>query len=159
MTTTATPALQTGPTSSWPGLDTCPHGPRARVSAAVARRIFTAGASRLGITWSTDGSPADLVLHRPEEFFARLGTDGLIGFGESYLTGAWDADDLAGTLTVLCTEIAELVPAWMQRLRAAYVARTPRQHRGGAASSTRGRTAATTTTCPTTCSRPSSIRR
>ena len=131
MTITATPALHTDPAASWPGLDTVPHGPRALVSAAVARRIFAAGAHRLGITWSTDGSPADLVLHRPEEFFARLGSDGLIGFGESYLTGAWDADDLAGTLTVLCTEIAELVPAWMQRLRAAYVARPPRQHRGG----------------------------
>ena len=33
-------------------------------------------------------------IHRPEEFFARIGRDGLIGFGEAYLTGAWDADDL-----------------------------------------------------------------
>lgn len=125
MTTMLTP---TG--SAWPALDTVPHGPRARISAAVARRIFVAGASRLGISWSTDGSPADLVLHRPDEFFTRLGSDGLIGFGESYLTGAWDAEDLAGTLTVLCREIADLVPAWMQRLRAAYVARPPRHHRG-----------------------------
>jgi cyclopropane-fatty-acyl-phospholipid synthase len=125
MTTTLTRAE-----SLWPALDTMPHGPRARISAAVARRIFAAGASRLGISWSTDGSPADLVLHRPEEFFTRLGSDGLIGFGESYMNGAWDAEDLAGTLTVLCTEIADLVPAWMQRLRAAYVARPPRHHRG-----------------------------
>jgi cyclopropane-fatty-acyl-phospholipid synthase len=129
MTSTLTPTLF--PTRSvWPALATVPHGLRARISAAVARRIFTAGASRLGITWSTDGSPADLVLHRPEEFFARLGNDGLIGFGESYLAGAWEAEDLAGTLTVLCAEIADLVPAWMQRLRAAYVARPPRHHRG-----------------------------
>jgi cyclopropane-fatty-acyl-phospholipid synthase len=125
MTTTLT-----SPVPAWPGLARIPHGPRARVSAAVARRIFATAAARLGISWSTDGSPADLVLHRPEEFFARLGSDGLIGFGESYLTGAWDAEDLAGTLTVLCREIAGLVPAWMQRLRAAYVARTPRDHRG-----------------------------
>ena len=40
-------------------------------------------------------------VHRPDEFYARLGRDGLIGFGESYLTGAWDADDVAGFLTVL----------------------------------------------------------
>jgi cyclopropane-fatty-acyl-phospholipid synthase len=86
--------------------------------------------SRLGLTWSTDGSPADLVLHRPEEFFLRVGSDGLIGFGESYLAGAWDAEDLAGTLTIMCTAIDGLVPAWMQRLRSAYVARPPRHHRG-----------------------------
>jgi cyclopropane-fatty-acyl-phospholipid synthase len=129
--TTTLPALATRPATSWPGLDRCPRGPRARIAASVARRIFAAGAARLGITWSTDGSPADLVLHRPDEFFARLGSDGLIGFGEAYLTGAWDAEDLAGTLTVLCGEIGDLVPAWMQRLRASYVARTPRHHRGG----------------------------
>ncbi len=36
-----------------------------------------------------------MTVHRPDEFFARLGRGGLIGFGEAYLTGAWDADDLA----------------------------------------------------------------
>jgi cyclopropane-fatty-acyl-phospholipid synthase len=125
MTTTLTP-----PVPAWPTLARIPHGPRARVSAAVARRIFTTATARLGISWSNDGSPADLVLHRPEEFFARVGSDGLIGFGESYMSGAWEAEDLAATLTGLCRDIGGLVPAWMQRLRAAYVARTPRDHRG-----------------------------
>ena len=49
-------------------------------------------------------------LHRPDEFYARVGRDGLIGFGEAYLTGAWDADDLAGFLTVPAARIATLVP-------------------------------------------------
>ena len=49
-------------------------------------------------------------LHRPDEFYARLGRDGLIGFGEAYLTGAWDAEDLAGFLTVLAARMATLVP-------------------------------------------------
>ena len=45
-------------------------------------------------------------MHRPEEFFARIGRDQLIGFGEGYMTGAWDAEDLGGFLTVLAAEIA-----------------------------------------------------
>ncbi len=113
----------------WSDITPIKRGPRAKVSTAIARRIFFRGADRLGITVSTDGSPADLVLHRPDEFFARLGSDGLIGFGEAYMTGAWDAEDLGGTLTVLCNEIGDLVPMWMQRLRAVYVSRPPRAQR------------------------------
>jgi len=113
----------------WSDISPIRRGPKAKVSAAIARKIFFAGAERLGITVSTDGSPADLVLHRPEEFFARLGNDGLIGFGEAYMTGAWDAEDLGGTLTLLCNEIGDLVPMWMQRMRAVYVSRPPRAQR------------------------------
>lgn len=114
---------------TWPGLAEVPRGPRTAASAAVARRLFDVAMARLGLTWST-GDPADIVVHRPEELFARIGRDGLIGFGEAYLTGAWDAADLGGTLTTMCTRIDALVPRWMQRLRAAYVARPPRHQRG-----------------------------
>ncbi|MBO9520048.1 MAG: class I SAM-dependent methyltransferase [Nocardioidaceae bacterium] len=120
---------------AWPGLEPVPAGPRAALAAAIARRLFVAGTRRLGITWSDDGVPADITLHRPEEFFARVGSHGLIGFGESYLTGAWDADDLGGTLTVLCREVAHLVPRWMQRLRPTYVIRPPRHQRSSTANS------------------------
>ena len=34
-----------------------------------------------------------MTLRRPDAFFRRLGADGLIGFGESYMAGDWDADD------------------------------------------------------------------
>jgi cyclopropane-fatty-acyl-phospholipid synthase len=118
----------------WPALATYPRGPKARVAGAVARQLFVHTTHRLGITVSYGGGlvagrPADLVLHRPEEFFARIGNEGLIGFGESYMSGAWDAPDLAGTLTVLCSQITDLLPVWMQRMRAAYVARPPRSQR------------------------------
>ena len=113
----------------WADISPLRKGPKARISAAIARRIFVKVTDRYGITVSTDGSPADLVLHRPEEFFTRLGNDGLIGFGESYMTGAWDAEDLGGTLTTLCAEIGDLVPKWMQSLRAAYVSRPPKLQR------------------------------
>jgi cyclopropane-fatty-acyl-phospholipid synthase len=113
----------------WADISPIRKGPKARISANIARRIFFRVVDRYGITVSTDGTPADLVLRRPEEFFSRVGNDGLIGFGESYMTGAWDAEDLGGVLTTLCAEIGDLVPKWMQSLRATYVSRPPKLHR------------------------------
>ena len=81
------------------------------------------------------GGPA-IVVHRPDELFARLGRDQLIGFGEAYLTGAWDEGPsarpgaLGEFLTVLAADLATLVPAPLQRLRSAVVPRVPRTHRG-----------------------------
>ena len=131
---------------TWPDLAIVPSGLRAGVSAKIARQLFLSAVRRLPVTvvlvtGSTTGDPADghtetygrggptMVLHRPDEFFARVGTQGLIGFGEAYLTGAWDAEDLAGFLTVLAAEIQHLVPDSLQRLRAVVVPRTPRRHR------------------------------
>ena len=64
-------------------------------------------------------------LHRPREFFRRLGDSGLIGFGESYLAGEWDSTDLTGLLTVFAAHAADLVPPWLQRLRRLAVRRQP----------------------------------
>lgn len=136
MTTSPASAQLTAPPLSvdhWSDISPIRRGPKAKISAAIARRIFFQVTERLGITVSTDGSGdlsgADLVLHRPDEFFARLGNDGLIGFGESYMTGAWDAKDLGGTLGVLCEQIGDLVPMWMQRMRSVYVSRPPRHQK------------------------------
>lgn len=113
---------------SWPSLAAVPSGLRARLGPQLSRRLFLAATRHAGISvGATRGH--DIVLHRPEEFHARLAADGLIGFGEAYLTRAWDADDLVGVLTRLCVDIDALVPAWMQRLRAAYVARPPAHQR------------------------------
>jgi cyclopropane-fatty-acyl-phospholipid synthase len=125
MTVSTAPTIS-ATASDWPALDTVPRGPKARLYARFARRIFRVGTHRLGISWSDDGSPADIRLIDPERFFLRVGNQGLIGFGESYMAGEWEADDLGGTLTILCAEIADLVPQWMQRMRAAYVARPPK---------------------------------
>jgi cyclopropane-fatty-acyl-phospholipid synthase len=128
--------------ASWPGLASVPPGVRTAVSARVARRLFVAAVDRLDVTvhvvsrgpttGATEtygrGGPA-MTVHRPEELFARIGRDGLIGFGEAYLTGAWDAHDLAAFLTVLAADVGGLVPASLQRLRALVVPRTPRRHR------------------------------
>ena len=53
----------------------------------------------------------------------------LIGFGEAYLTGAWDAPDLGGFLTVLAAEISDLVPRPLQAMRSLVVKRPPRTQR------------------------------
>ena len=116
------------------------------IASSVARRLFAAAINRLHVTvhvaTGADARPVrlglggpEMTIHRPEEFFARIGTGGLIGFGEAYLTRAWDAEDLGAFLTVLAAELPTLVPAPLQRLRAAYVARPPRHQQGSVANS------------------------
>ena len=126
-------------TTGWPGLFDLPSGLRNTVATPVARSLFRAAAQRLDVTVEITLGPGRRELlgrggpvmrvHRPEEFYARLGRDGLIGFGEAYMTGAWDADDLGGFLTVLAAEIATLIPDRLQQARAFVVARRPRWHR------------------------------
>jgi len=124
--------------AAWPGLDVTPSGLRSATSARVARRLFSTAVARLalpvrladrgGVRTLGRGGPV-MTVHRPEEFFARVGRHQLIGFGEAYLTGSWDAEDLCGVLTVLAAELPGLVPRSLQRLRSMVVARPPRTHR------------------------------
>ncbi|HEY0951603.1 cyclopropane-fatty-acyl-phospholipid synthase family protein [Nocardioides sp.] len=129
---TIAPARST--TARWPGLEEVPSGVRTAVSARVARRLFVRAVDRLDVTVHVgddtygSGGPAATV-HRPDELFARLGRDGLIGFGEAYLTGAWTAEDLTGFLTVLAANVADLIPRPLQRARSLVQRRTPRPHR------------------------------
>jgi cyclopropane-fatty-acyl-phospholipid synthase len=65
---------------------------------------------------------------RPREFFARLGADVQIGFGEGYMTGAWTtgADtDLADLLSAFAARITRLVHPALQRLRHLVVRQQP----------------------------------
>ena len=66
-----------------------------------------------------------MVVHRPRAFFRRFGAAGLIGFGESYMAGDWDCADLTGLLTVFAAHVADLIPPWLQRLRALAGTRPP----------------------------------
>jgi cyclopropane-fatty-acyl-phospholipid synthase len=124
----------------WPDLRSAPSGLRTTVSAAVARRLFIAGVRRFPVTVHLEGRTLgtggpEMTVHRPEEFFARLGRGVLIGFGEAYLTGAWDAEDLGGFLQVLAADMPTLVPAGLQRLRAIAVMRPPSHQRSTRANS------------------------
>jgi cyclopropane-fatty-acyl-phospholipid synthase len=126
----------------WPDLAVVPAGPRTAVSAYVARRLFEAGVRRLPVTVHLEGKTLgvggpELTVHRPDEFFARLGRGALIGFGEAYLTGAWDAPDLGAVLTVLAAELPRLVPDGLQRLRSLAVHRPPSRERSTRANSRR----------------------
>lgn len=130
-------------TAPWASLQ---HPPASRLSARIAERLFRSAIGRLHVTvrlqqpdGSTDelglGGPA-VVVHRPDELFARIGRDKLIGFGEAYLTGAWSEDGEPGDgtlgdfLTVLAADVAHLVPPSLQRLRAFVSPKLPRSHRG-----------------------------
>jgi cyclopropane-fatty-acyl-phospholipid synthase len=125
------------PTNPWAELDNVPTGFKAEVSARIARQLFRAAVKRLPVTvregsaaartWGTGGP--EMRIQRPTEFYTRLGRDGLIGFGEGYLSGAWDAEDLGGFLTVLAADLPTLIPAPLQKLRAAFVRRPPRAHK------------------------------
>jgi cyclopropane-fatty-acyl-phospholipid synthase len=117
--------------AQWPDVAEVPRGAG---RAAVARLLFTMVAARLKVrvqfpdgrllAAASPGTPT-MYLWRPAAFFRRVGASGLIGFGESYMAGDWDSDDLAGLLTIMARQMDRLVPRWLQWLRAVYVARPP----------------------------------
>ena len=68
------------------------------------------------------------MIVRPNAFFARLGRDTKIGFGEAYMAGDWRSGpgtDLADLLTPFAARLTTLVPAPLQRLRAVVDKRIP----------------------------------
>ncbi|OIK26398.1 cyclopropane-fatty-acyl-phospholipid synthase [Streptomyces malaysiense] len=86
-------------------------------------RARFAGGDTLGL-----GGPL-LEVRDPAAFHARIGAGGLVGFGESYMAGEWDAPDPVAVLTVLAEHAADLVPAPLQRLRRLWAPRHPRDER------------------------------
>ena len=126
------PSAPTADRERWPGVFT---EPRARLRGAVAARVIRYALRDLPIRVRLPdgavlgaGGPDDpeLLVHRPESFYRRIGSRGLIGFGESYQAGDWDSDDLARLLCVFAARIDTLFPAPLQRLRGLHVARRPR---------------------------------
>ena len=138
----------------WPGLHSADHR---RLHATVARQLTRAAVRGLpirltfpdGSAWGTGGPELQVV--RPERFFTRIGTEGLIGFGEAWMTGdltaqGWSphtgapgdsdpggrraiaaTDELAAALTVMAHRMSVLIPAPLQRLRRAWQTRPPRE--------------------------------
>lgn len=121
----------------WPDVA---HPPRRPIHAAVARALFRAAVARVQVrVVSPDGheigrgAPHDpeMRLVRPDDFYARVGTSGLIGFGEAYMAGDWDADSAAlpAVLESFARQIDRLVPRPLQRLRPVFLRRLPDQER------------------------------
>jgi cyclopropane-fatty-acyl-phospholipid synthase len=139
VTTLMTPHTGLAPTfdaSRWPDLARMPSALTRTIHARVAKRLFLQVAARLDVRielpdGTAIGRAADvagapvMVLHRPDRFIERLGAGALIGFGESYMAGDWDAPDLGALLTVFAERMATLVPEPLQKLRALYVAKMP----------------------------------
>jgi cyclopropane-fatty-acyl-phospholipid synthase len=120
-----------GDPGRWPDVAAVPRCP---FRAAIARALLRRTANRLpvrvtgpgGVAFGAGdvGSPV-LALHRPDDFYQRIGAAGLIGFGESYMAGDWDCDDLTGLLTAFAGRVDSLVPRPLQVLRRFYVRRAP----------------------------------
>jgi len=123
---------------NWPDLFDTLEAP---IKAAIARRIVSRAVADLPLriefpdgTHLGAGGDDDprMAVHRPNEFFARLGTDAKIGFGESYMAGDWDVapgTDLADLLTPIAANVATLIPASLQRLRRLVERRQPSSER------------------------------
>jgi cyclopropane-fatty-acyl-phospholipid synthase len=110
----------------WPGLqDPGESRLRMRVARALMRAAVTRMPMRLAWPDGTveggggPGSPT-VRLIRPEACFTRLGCHGLIGFGEGWMVGDWDSDDLVGVLRCFSEHIEELVPMPLRRMRGFY---------------------------------------
>jgi cyclopropane-fatty-acyl-phospholipid synthase len=118
-----------------------PGPPHAALAGLVARMVFARAVRRLPVRvrWpdghrcggaAEDPSAPELVIERPGEFFARLGRDRMIGFGEAYMAGDWRAGDdteLVDLLTPFAEQLTSLVPRPLQRLRGLVDARRPRE--------------------------------
>jgi cyclopropane-fatty-acyl-phospholipid synthase len=145
--TVATRPLVTRPVvdpSRWPDLASSRARIRGGVERRLARRVFRSVTARLPLRvelpdGSLMGAAAQdpdapvMRVHQPDEFFEALGSSGLIGFGESYMAGDWDAPDLARVLQVFAARVATLISAPLQRLRALYVAHRPAAEQGTSA--------------------------
>lgn len=128
---------QTGP--RWTELAPPPDTVHTRIAARAARRLFLTAFSRLPVTVRLHepdgvrtigrGGPV-MDVRRPDELYARIGRNANIGFGEAYLTGAWEAEDLAGLLTPVAARLERLVPPALHTLRGVVVPRVPRHDRG-----------------------------
>lgn len=111
------------------GLPAAPTGWQIPARRAAARAVFRHAVRRLAVrvrfpdgTEIGSGTTEDpvMVLHRPDDFFARLGAEAKIGFGEAYMAGDWapaDGTDPADLLTPFAEHLTELVPRPLQYLR------------------------------------------
>ncbi|GGW34923.1 SAM-dependent methyltransferase [Streptomyces xantholiticus] len=117
----------------WPDVARLPKSSRLRTAAAERLVRHAIGGLPLRVRLAGTAEPIGrggplMDVRDPHAFFRRIGAEGLIGFGESYMAGEWDAPDLVGTLTVLAEHTATLVPEPMQRLRSLWAPKQPDRH-------------------------------
>ncbi len=117
-----------------PTVPAVPSGPRAAISAIAAQRLLHRIARRSPLRFAFpdgtvigagDAESPVLTITEPDRLYRRIGRHGLIGFGESFMAGEWNSDRLTEVLTVLASDIANLVPPALQWLRPIVVASQP----------------------------------
>ncbi|MEO6604714.1 MAG: class I SAM-dependent methyltransferase, partial [Aeromicrobium sp.] len=113
-------------TPRWPGIAHTPRTPaKARIAKAILKPTINRVPVRLtmanGTRWGAgDDSSPEMRVVRPRAFFARLGADTKIGFGEAYMAGDWttgDGTDLADLLTPFAERLTTIVPVPLQKFR------------------------------------------
>ncbi|HEX7354976.1 MAG TPA: cyclopropane-fatty-acyl-phospholipid synthase family protein [Mycobacteriales bacterium] len=124
----------------WPDVAIVPHRP---LRARIAHGLFEHAVRRLRLTVLLPdgrvlgrGGPV-MTVRRPAALESRVGASGLVGFGEAYMAGDWDSDDLAGVLTVFAASVATVVPPWLQRFRRIAVLTQPSSERNSPPNSRR----------------------
>jgi cyclopropane-fatty-acyl-phospholipid synthase len=115
--------------SRWPAIAEPEPAPvRARIARLMLKRVVHHSNIRVtfpdGTSWGEPHAPSMRVTN-PDGFFTRLGRDGLIGFGESYMAGDWDSDQIIEFLTPMARDMGTLVPPAFQVLRRWYNERHP----------------------------------
>lgn len=120
--------------AAWPGVARVPRAPVAAIVAgALMRRAVANTPVRVTLPdgrniGGGDAHAPEMPLRRPDDLFARLGSDLLIGFGESYMAGDWDAGegtDLGDLLTPFAERLTRVVPRPLQALRRFVAASLP----------------------------------
>jgi cyclopropane-fatty-acyl-phospholipid synthase len=119
----------------WPAVARVPRGPVSmtvgRIADGLLRRAVATLPIRLvypdgTVIGAADPTLPTMVVHEPKKLARRVGRFGLIGFGESYMAGEWQSNDLAGVMTAFANSVADLIPPALQRLRPLAVVRHPR---------------------------------
>jgi cyclopropane-fatty-acyl-phospholipid synthase len=131
-------------TPRWTGIAHTPRTPlKARVAKAILRPTVNSVPVRLtfanGTTWGA-GAPdsPQMRVVRPRAFFARLGSESKIGFGEAYMAGDWTTGagtDLADLLIPFAERMATIVPVPLQRFRAFVDEKLPHHERNSVSGS------------------------
>ena len=122
------------PRGPWTALGPAPDRP---IHTAIARALFRRAVRNMplravlpdGIVLGAGDLDSPVMHVRSDDFFRRTGALGLVGFGEAFMAGDWDADDPAAVLVPFAHRLTVLVPEWMQRLRRFYVQHQPRHER------------------------------
>jgi cyclopropane-fatty-acyl-phospholipid synthase len=119
----------------WPAVARVPRGAVSMTTGRIADGLLQRAVATLpirlvypdgSVVGAADPTLPTMTILAPKNLARRVGRYGLIGFGESYMAGEWQSNDLAGVMTAFANSVADLIPSALQRLRPLAVVRHPR---------------------------------